>query len=87
MKLEDEEIPLWKHCFVGHCLVKAEFSMKVMGRFYSCLVRQFNEAVRIYRSATEYVQNRNAEFHKSSLVRVVAVSGLHEEKGEGPDLS
>ena len=55
LKLEDEEIPLWKHCFVEHGLVKAEFSIKVMGRFYSCLVRQFNEAVRIEKSAAEYV--------------------------------
>ena len=87
LKLEDEEIHLWKHCFVEHGLVKTEFSIKVMGRVYSCLVRQFNEAVRVERSAAEYVQNRKAEFHKYSLVRVVDVSGLNEEKGEGPDPS
>jgi len=46
-------------------------------------VRQFNEAVRIERSAAEYVLNRKAEFHQSSLLRVVAVSELHEEKGGG----
>ena len=61
----------------------AEFSIQVMGRLYSCLVRQFNEAVRIERSAAEYVLNIKAEFHQSSLRSVVTVSELHEEKGGG----
>ena len=55
----------------------AEFNKKVMGRFYSCLVRQFNEAVRIERSAAEYVLNIKTEFHQSSLRSVVTVSELH----------
>ena len=55
LKLEDEESLPWKHCFVEHGLVMAQFSIKVIGRFYSCLVRQFNEAVRIEKSAAEYV--------------------------------
>ena len=35
LKLEDEKSPLWKHCVVDHGLAKAEFSIKIMGRFYS----------------------------------------------------
>ena len=65
----------------------AEFSIKVMGSFYSCLVRKLKESVRIKRSAAEYVLNIKAEFHQSSLRSVVTVSELHEEKGEGSDPS
>ena len=61
----------------------AEFSIKVMGIFYSCLVRKLKESVRIERSAAEYVLNIKAEFHQSSLRSVVTVSELHEEKGGG----
>ena len=85
LRLEDKKNPLWKHCLVEHGGVKAEFSMKVVGRFYSCLVRQVNEAVRIEMSEADCILNSKAEFHQSPLVRVVAVIGLHEEQGEGPD--
>ena len=85
LRLEDEENPLWKHCLVEHGGVKAEFSMKVVGRFYSCLVRHVNEAVRIEMSEADCILNSKAEFHQSPLVREVAVTGLHEEQGEGPD--
>ena len=90
IRLEDEENPMWKHCVVEHGGLKAEFSMKVVGRFYSCLVRQVNEAVRIEMSEADCVINSKAEFHQSPLVRVVAVTGLQEEQaggqreGEGP---
>ena len=33
LRLEDDENPLWKHCLVEHGGTKAEFSMKVVGRF------------------------------------------------------
>ena len=82
IRLEDEENPMWKHCVVEHQGLKAEFSMKVVGRFYSCLVRQVNEAVRIEMSEADCVINSKAEFHQSPLVRVVAVTGLQEEQGE-----
>ena len=83
LRLEDEENPLWKHCLVEHGGVKAVFSMKVVGRLYSCLVRQVNEAVRIEMSKADCVMNSKAEFHQSPLVRVVPVTGLQEEQGEG----
>ena len=82
LRLEDEENPLWKHCLVEHGGVKAVFSMKVVGRFYSCLVRQVNEAVRIEMSEADCVMNSKAEFHQSPLVRVVPVTGLQQEQGE-----
>ena len=63
--------------------VKAVFSMKIVGRFYSCLVRQVNEAVRIEMSEADCVMNSKAEFHESPLVRVVPVTELQEEQGEG----
>ena len=85
LRLEDEENPLWKHCLVEHGGVKAEFSMKVIGRIYSCLVRQVNEAVRIEMSEADCIMNSKAEFHQSPLVRVVPVTGLQEEQGEGQD--
>ena len=86
LRLEDEENPLWKHCLIEHGGVKAEFSMKVVGRFYSCLVRQVNEAVRIFMSEADCVMNSKSEFHQSPLVRVVAVTGLLEEQGDELDL-
>ena len=60
--------------------------MKVVGRFFSCLVRQVNEAVRIFMSEADCVMNSKSEFHQSPLVRVAAVTGLLEEKGEELDL-
>ena len=60
--------------------------MKVVGRFYSCLVRQVNEAVRIFMSEADCVMNSKSEFHQSPLVRVVAVTGLLEEQGDELDL-
>ena len=86
MRLEDDEKPLWKHCLVEHGGTKAEFSVKVVGRFYSCLVRQINEAVRIEMSEAECDMNSKSEFHQSPLVRVVAVTGLQEEQGEELDI-
>ena len=41
--------------------------IKVVGRFYSCLVRQVNEAVRIEMSVADYIMNSKAEFHQSAL--------------------
>ena len=76
---------LWKHCLVEHDGVKAEFLMKCLGVFYSCLVRQVNEAVRIEMSQADCVMNSKAEFHQAPLVRVVPVTGLQEEQGEGGD--
>ena len=86
LRLEDEENPLWKHRLSEHGGQKAEFSMTVVGRFFSCLVRQVNEAVRIEMSEADCVMNSKAEFHQSPLVRVVAVTGLQEEQGEEPDV-
>ena len=60
--------------------------MKVVGRFYSCLVRQVNEAVRILMSEADCVMNSKSEFHQSPLVRVVAVTGMLEEQGDELDL-
>ena len=85
LRREDEENPLWKHRLVEHGGTKAEFSMKVVGRFYSCLVRQVNEAVRIEMSVADCIMNSKVEFPQSPQVRVVPVSGLQEEQGEGLD--
>jgi hypothetical protein len=50
LTLEDEENALWKHCLVQNNGEKAVFSMEVLGIFYTCLVRQVNEGVKIQRS-------------------------------------
>ena len=42
-----------------------------------------NEAVRIEMSEADCVMNSKAEFHQSPLVRVVPVTGLQQEQGEG----
>ena len=70
LRLEDDENSLWKHCLVEHGGNKAEFSMKVVGRYYSCLVRQINEAGRIEMSEAECVMNSKSEFPQSPLVRI-----------------
>ena len=62
--------------------MKAEFSMRALGSYQSCLVRQVNEAVRIGSSKAESIMNSKAEFHQAPLVRVVTVVGLEEEQGE-----
>ena len=78
---KQEENALWKHCLVAHEGQRVEFSMKVVGNFHSCLVRQVNEGVRIKRSRAE-LMNSKAEFHQHPVVRVVPTQGLQNEPGE-----
>ena len=84
-RLENEENALYKHCQLEHGGMQAEFSMKVSGRFSSCLVRQVNEAVRIGMSDDECLMNSKSEFHQAPLVRVVATTGLQDEQEERLD--
>ena len=60
---------------------KVDISMKVVGTFQSCLVRQVNEGVRIKRSQAQ-LMNSKAEFHQHPVVRVVPTRGLQNELGE-----
>ena len=83
LRLESEEHPLWKHCMLEHDGTKVEFSMKVCGRFQSCMVRQVNEPVRMLRAKADCLMNSKSEFHQAPLVRVVTLTGLQEEQGEG----
>ena len=73
---------MYKHCLLEHGGMQAEFSMKVSGRFSSCLVRQVNEAVRIGMSEDDCLMNSKAEFHQAPLVRVVATTGLQDGQEE-----
>ena len=82
LRLEDQENALYKHCVLEHGGVKVDFSMRALGSYQSCLVRQVNEAVRIGSSKAECIMNSKAEFHQAPLVRVVTVVGLEEEQGE-----
>ena len=82
LRLEDEENALWKHCLIQHNGEKAKFSMKVLGVFYTCLVRQVNEGVQIQRSRAQCLMNSKSEFHKHPVVRIVPLRGLREEQGE-----
>ena len=72
-------------CQLEHGGMQAEFSMRVAGRFSSCLVRQVNEAVRIGMSDAECLMNSKSEFHQAPLVRVVATTGLQDEQDERLD--
>ena len=81
LELMQEDNALWKHCLVAHGGEKVEFSMKVVGTFESCLVRQVNEGVRIKRSQAQ-LMNSKAEFHQHPVVRVVPTRGLQNEPGE-----
>ena len=49
LRLEDEENAMWKHCVVQHEGRQAEFEMKMLRTFNSCLDSQVNEALRIIR--------------------------------------
>ena len=79
--LKQEDNALWKHCLVAHQGEKVEFSMRVVGTFQSCLVRQVNEGVRIKRSKAK-LMNSKGEFHQHPVVRVVPMRGLNNEPGE-----
>ena len=81
-RLKNEENALYKHCLLEHGGMQAEFSMRVSGRFSSCLVRQVNEAVRIGMSEDDCLMNSKAEFHQAPLVRVVATTGLQDGQEE-----
>ena len=56
--------------------------MKVSGVFYTCLVRQVNEGVRIQKSRAQCLMNSKTEFHQHPVVRIIPVRGLQEEQGE-----
>ena len=81
LELKQEDNALWKHCLVAHGGERVEFSMKVVGTFQSCLVRQVNEGVRIKRSRAQ-LMNSKGEFHQHPVVRVVPMRGLNNEPGE-----
>ena len=81
LRLESEESPLWKHCVLEHQSVKADFSMRALRSYSSCLVRQVNEAVRIQMSKADFLLNSKSEFHQAPLIRVVPVVGMREEQG------
>ena len=83
LRLENEDNALWKHCLIQHNGEKAKFSMKVLGVFYTCLVRQVNEGVRIQKSRAHCVMNSKSEFHQHPVVRIVPMRGVQEEQGEG----
>ena len=82
VRLGDQNNALYKHCVLEHGGAKAEFSMRALASYQSCLVRQVNEAVRIGGSKAECIMNSKAEFHQAPLVRVVPVVGLEQEQGE-----
>ena len=46
-------------------------------------MRQVNEPVRMLRAKADCLMNSMSEFHQAPLVRVVALTGLQEEQGEG----
>ena len=71
---------------VEHGGVRAKFSMKVCGRFHSCLVRQVDEAVRIDSSKADCLMNSKTEFHQAPLVRVVPTTGLLDEQEDRVEL-
>ena len=81
-RLENEENAFWKHCLIQHNGEKAKFSMKVLGVFYTCLVRQVNDWVRIQRSKAHCVMSSKSEFHQHPVVRIIPLRGLQEEQGE-----
>ena len=56
--------------------------MKVLRVFYTCLVRQVNEGVRIQRSKALCVMNSKLKFHQHPVVRIIPLRGLQEEQGE-----
>ena len=80
VRLGDQDNALYKHCVREHGGAKAEFSMRALASYQSCLVRQVNEAVRIGGSKAECIMNSKAEFHQAPLVRVVPVVGLEQEQ-------
>ena len=80
LRLESEESPVWKHCQLKHGGTKVKLSLKVCGRFQSCLVRQVNEPVRMMRAKADCLLNSKSDFHQAPLVRVVALTGLRDEQ-------
>ena len=80
LRLEDEENAMWKHCVVQHGGVEAEFEMKMLKSFNSCLERQVNEAVRIILTKADIVMNSKSEFRQAPIIRVVPTTGLQEEQ-------
>ena len=82
LRLEDEENAMWKHCLIEHDGSVAEFEMKMLRSFKSCLERQVNEAVRIMITSADIVLNSKSEFRQAPIIRVVPTNGLQEEQEE-----
>ena len=73
---------MWKHCLIEHDGSVAEFEMKMLRSFKSCLERQVNEAVRIMTTSADIVLNSKSEFRQAPIIRVVPTNGLQEEQEE-----
>ena len=71
---------MWKHCLIEHDGSVAEFEMKMLRSFKSCLERQMNEAVRIMITSADIVLNSKSEFRQAPIIRVVPTNGLQEEQ-------
>ena len=71
---------MWKHCLVRHDGLKAEFEMKILRTFNSCLERQVNEAVRIVITKADIILNSKSEFCQAPIIRIVPTNGLQEEQ-------
>ena len=80
LRLEDEENAMWKHCLVQHDGLQAEFEMKILRTFNSCLERQVNEAVRIVITKAYIILNSKSEFRQAPIIRIVPTNGLQEEQ-------
>ena len=72
----------WKHCLVEHGGVKAEFEMKCLRSFNSCLERQVNEAVRIVITKADIVLNSRSEFRQAPIIIIVPTTGLQQDQEE-----
>ena len=57
LRLEDEENAMSKHCVLQHDGRQAEFEMKILRTFNSCLDRQVTEAVSIIITEADIVLN------------------------------
>ena len=62
LRLQDEENAMWKHSLVEHDRREAEFEMKILRTFKSCLDQQVNKAVRIGIRKADIVMNYKSEF-------------------------
>jgi hypothetical protein len=78
---------LAKHCLIEHNGEPADFTMRVLKKFRSCLMRQENEGVviRLTQEEADQLMNSRREFNQPPIRRLVVLTGNVQNEQPGDE--